>query len=457
MINNKEYKLLKKIFLKDLEKTRKNHSFSNEDFQDLKSLKSKELIYFDKLEKNEFMSLIVHNLSITLSGINYLRDKKINSKKWNNEHDKILYTFMEILDKNKDILCFSDFDLGNRRPDILTINKTNNKVDLNPIIYEIKHSRNDFFADIKNPDKRKTYISYSEKLYYVCKENLIKENEVPNETGLIYLLQNGEIKKIKEPDIVSRKVSNDKLIELIMTLIIRSLPGDIQPQVSLTKEKNFKIDNVEKYIARNFKNSFIFSSNHKQTLKEINLSSYLRINFINEKYYEDLFFWGLIEKSEQNVKLTEKGLQILLDQKEQHEKTRQNVPTYFDATKNVIIPGHIVKKDNVDYITIPITKKLQNIIIKYYLKNEEDYFNFIDINNLSEATQFFKISEPPFIQKNKNVGLVSPYKNSRNEYCGIYIEKRAKKQIVCEEKIIDLIIKVLLNYSINNKSYILYH
>ena len=43
---------------------------------------------------------------------------------WNNEHDKILYTFMEILDKNKDILCFSDFDLGNRRPNILTINKT---------------------------------------------------------------------------------------------------------------------------------------------------------------------------------------------------------------------------------------------------------------------------------------------------------------------------------------------
>ena len=112
-------------------------------------LKENGYIDFDKVEKNEFHSLYVYNLRLLDKGYNYLRDKKINSKKWNNEHDKILYGFMEYLSNtNKDIICFSDFDLGNKRPDILTTNKTKILEKINPTIYEIKHSRIIYFCPV---------------------------------------------------------------------------------------------------------------------------------------------------------------------------------------------------------------------------------------------------------------------------------------------------------------------
>lgn len=458
MLNSEQEKILKKIFIRELGQERKISSFSSEEKNTLLFLKMENYISFKKIEKSEFLTLHVFDLKLLEKGYCYLKNKKINSKKWNNEHDKILYGFMEYLSKTKEVICFSDFDLGNKRPDILTINKNIHIDNINPIIYEIKHSRNDFFTDIKNPEKRKTYLNHSNKFYYVCRNNLIKKEEVPEEAGLIYFENVNEARIIKEPLIKNTPLSEEILIDIIMTLIVRSHPEDMQPQVSTTTKNYFNILNVPKYMARNYKESFIFSSNHSQTLKEVELSSSLRINTINEKYYEDLMFWSLIEKKENHIKLTPKGIQILENQRKLIKNIRKDTPKYFDLSKNIVIEGNIVKNDMIEYITIPITKKMNNILIKCYLKKDEP-FECEKYSNNGDflAHQFFTIKTvEPFIQKDKNIGIVSLYKNSKNEYAGMHIEKRAKKQFVSNKKIIDLLLKILLHYT-KEKSYNLYY
>lgn len=460
MLTSEYNKLLQKIFINKLDREKKIFSFSgdNQEKENLLVLKENGYIDFDKVEKNEFHSLYVYNLRLLDKGYNYLRDKKINSKKWNNEHDKILYGFMEYLSNtNKDIICFSDFDLGNKRPDILTTNKTKILEKINPTIYEIKHSRNDFFTDIKNPEKRNTYLKFSNNFYYVCRNNLIKKEEVPEEAGLIYFEDIHNVKVIKEPLVKNKILSHEILIELLMTLIVRSLPEDMQPQISITEKEYFNIRDVPKYKARNCERSLIFSSNHSQTLKEIQGASSLRINTINEKYYEDLMYWSLIEKKNGKINITPKGIQIIENQKSFIKNIRKDTPKYFDISKNIVISGNTIGNNKVEYITVPITKKINNLLIKCYMKNEKDFEEEKNyFCNDFFAHQFFTInSTEPFVQKDKNIGIVSLYKNTKGEYAGMHIEKRAKKQYVRDEKIIDLLLKILLHYT-NEKSYKLY-
>jgi len=61
--------------------------------------------------------------------------------------------------------------------------------------YEVKVSRGDFVQD----QKWRVYLKYCNQFYFVCPTGLIKKEELPNDTGLIYLSKTGSklfIKKI---------------------------------------------------------------------------------------------------------------------------------------------------------------------------------------------------------------------------------------------------------------------
>jgi len=89
--------------------------------------------------------------------------------------------------------------------DVISVNKSGYVVE-----FEVKISRPDFKADAK----KKKWQWYHDKLYgaksycpnyfiYVCPEGLIKENEIKDYQGLIYV-KDGEITIIKKPKLIHR-------------------------------------------------------------------------------------------------------------------------------------------------------------------------------------------------------------------------------------------------------------
>lgn len=107
--------------------------------------------------------------------------------------------------------------------------------------YEVKNSRSDFRADFKKEYKHKRlsgevqndekYIGYdgypgrANHFYYVCREDLIKEKEIPFYAGLIYVTTSG-IKVIKKaPKLHSYKASPKLIRAIAHTLSARSIFG----------------------------------------------------------------------------------------------------------------------------------------------------------------------------------------------------------------------------------------
>lgn len=100
--------------------------------------------------------------------------------------------------------------------------------------YEIKNSRSDFRADFKKTykhdrlsgrkDKDQEYIKWNgnpgrpNHFYYVCREGLIKDTEVPEYAGLIYVTDSGIKVQKKAPKLHSFK-ANDKLIRAVAKLL----------------------------------------------------------------------------------------------------------------------------------------------------------------------------------------------------------------------------------------------
>lgn len=76
-------------------------------------------------------------------------------------------------------------------PDVITWNSSGRST-----IYEIKMSRSDFLADFKKKCRQAERKKAGCKFYYVCCGDFIKEEEVPEDWGLIYYI-NGKFKEIK--------------------------------------------------------------------------------------------------------------------------------------------------------------------------------------------------------------------------------------------------------------------
>lgn len=148
---------------------------------------------------------------------NYLN---LNNKKNQSGHNNIIYDFIKFKE-TMGCFVFEDMEIktqyGVSRPDVFTVEKTLNEDNIKPTTYEIKHSRSDFLSDMKKPDKWKSYLEVSEKLYYVCPEGVIKKEDVPKECGLIYQLSDKSFKTIK-----NAKKGNGKLtLSIMMKMMLK--------------------------------------------------------------------------------------------------------------------------------------------------------------------------------------------------------------------------------------------
>jgi len=104
--------------------------------------------------------------------------------------------------------------------DVISVNKSGYVVEL-----EVKISRADFKADAK----KKKWQWYNDNLYfgkshcpnyfiYVCPDNLIKEDEIKDYQGLIYV-KDGELTVIKKPKLIHRhKHDIVKLLTKMLTV-----------------------------------------------------------------------------------------------------------------------------------------------------------------------------------------------------------------------------------------------
>lgn len=84
------------------------------------------------------------------------------------------------------------------RPDVLSMVKTLNPDRMVPIVYEVKVSRADFLADVKNPSKRAAYFQLADYVVYVLPEGMVTPDEVPPECGLVVENAPGVFKVVRK-------------------------------------------------------------------------------------------------------------------------------------------------------------------------------------------------------------------------------------------------------------------
>lgn len=148
---------------------------------------------------------------------NYLN---LNNKKNQSGHNNIIYDFIKFRE-SMGCFVFEDMEIktqyGVSRPDVFTVDKTLNEDNMKPTTYEIKHSRADFLSDMKKPDKWKSYLEVSEKLYYVCPEGVIKKEDLPKECGLIYQLADKSFKTIKN----AKKGKGKMTLAVMMKMMLK--------------------------------------------------------------------------------------------------------------------------------------------------------------------------------------------------------------------------------------------
>ncbi len=75
------------------------------------------------------------------------------------------------------------------------------------ISYEIKISRGDFLHELKDPSKKEFAMEISNEFYFVTPPGLIKEDELPEDCGLVELSADGELQitvksPIRNPDFI---------------------------------------------------------------------------------------------------------------------------------------------------------------------------------------------------------------------------------------------------------------
>jgi len=90
--------------------------------------------------------------------------------------------------------------------------------------YEIKLSHSDFVND----DKWIEYLPFCSRFFFVSPIKVIKQEEIPEETGLIYIREDGITHKIK--NCISKPVQFDKLAEFFFTLLVYHTDNSLSVQ-----------------------------------------------------------------------------------------------------------------------------------------------------------------------------------------------------------------------------------
>lgn len=66
------------------------------------------------------------------------------------------------------------------------------------VLIEAKTSRTDYFRDFKKSFRKYPNMGMGEFRYYICKYDLIKTTDLPQNWGLLYCSEKGEIKIVKK-------------------------------------------------------------------------------------------------------------------------------------------------------------------------------------------------------------------------------------------------------------------
>jgi hypothetical protein len=69
-------------------------------------------------------------------------------------------------------------------PDVYSIRHTTVEAYVEPVVHEVKVSRADLLADLKRPDKGRAYRALGSECWYVVREGLCTEEEIPPDYGL---------------------------------------------------------------------------------------------------------------------------------------------------------------------------------------------------------------------------------------------------------------------------------
>jgi hypothetical protein len=67
------------------------------------------------------------------------------------------------------------------------------------VVVEVKTSRSDFLADKRKPHRSGDVLGLGRWRYYMCPQNLIKPEELPEKWGLLYVTARGGVKPIVGP------------------------------------------------------------------------------------------------------------------------------------------------------------------------------------------------------------------------------------------------------------------
>lgn len=123
-----------------------------------------------------------------------------------------------------------------------------NSVKEGSILIECKTSRADFKNDAKKPSRINPETGLGNWRYYLCPEGIIKEEDLPEKWGLLYINEKGKIKIIKDPynkDIKKSKFNqiNSEGERFILTRWL-SKTEDPEKIVYMLRETNNKFNNL---------------------------------------------------------------------------------------------------------------------------------------------------------------------------------------------------------------------
>lgn len=65
------------------------------------------------------------------------------------------------------------------------------------VAYEVKVSRGDFFAELRDPQKREFALTVSNQFYFATPPRLVRPDEVPAEAGLVEVSAGGYVRVVK--------------------------------------------------------------------------------------------------------------------------------------------------------------------------------------------------------------------------------------------------------------------
>lgn len=87
------------------------------------------------------------------------------------------------------------------------------------ILVEVKVSRSDFFADAKKPFRMNPEMGLGQWRWYLCPEEMLKPEEMPDKWGLLWATESGRVKIKKDPEF--QKSNRDAEAHILISVIRR--------------------------------------------------------------------------------------------------------------------------------------------------------------------------------------------------------------------------------------------